>query len=131
MSFAGTSILTVKPFFQLNNDYEDTHGIELGYWPYKAFPNTDLYLGYDAGLLTSGSNVETYADVQLGSRFVGVGSGAYLIGDSGWHTGLQFNFWVNVFAGVNFRTRYNPWDPMGSSTAFYIAVPLIIQDRDE
>lgn len=129
--WANSSILTVKPFFQFNHDFDDTYGVEVGYWPHKAFPHTDIYLGYDAGLLSSISNLEVYADTQLGSRFIGMAGGVYVIADDGWHTGLQFSGWINIFAGFNYRLRYNPLDPMGSASAFYIAVPLLLKDTEQ
>lgn len=125
---AEPSIVTIKPFFQFNQDIVDTYGAEIGYWPHQAFTNSELFLGYDFGLLTSQSIFEAYADAQIGSRIVGVSAGPYAIVYQGFHTGVQMSAWINLFAGFNFKYRWNPWDPMGSSISFYVALPLLINN---
>ena len=127
--YGDSSVITIKPFFQFNDQMEDTYGVEVGWWPYPAIKGSEVFIGYDFGLLANHDAIDLYSDFQVGSRLIGLGSGLYLIGDGDWHTGLQFNAWLNAFAGFNFKYRWNPQDPMGSATAFYIAVPLIMQDK--
>lgn len=126
---ADTMILTIKPFFQFNDEFADTHGFEVGYWPHHAFSPAQVFFGYDLGLLGNKGVAEVYADVQLGARFMGVGAGVYLINEERLHTGLQLNAWFNALLGINIKGRLNSADPMGNSVGFYFAIPLVIKNK--
>ncbi|WP_114781953.1 hypothetical protein [Botryobacter ruber] len=123
-------VISVGPMLHFNfgdRKPKVSWGVEAALWWYQdSFP-ASVNLGFDR---RKGSTV-LFAQAQTGVGVAGVAAGPYLeLQEGEASVGMQTDYWINYFAGLNYRIRYGTGNNR-KALGFYVKAPIPIGPQDE
>ena len=103
-------------------------GVEAALWWYQDQFPVSANIGFDR---RKGSTV-LYSQAQTGVGIAGISAGPYLEfrKENSPVLGVQTDYWINYFAGLNYRVRYGGGEKK-KALGFYIKAPVSIGSENE
>ncbi|MFD2512735.1 hypothetical protein ACFSRY_02545 [Pontibacter locisalis] len=125
-------VFSVGPAFHYNfgdKKPKVSWGVEAAIWWYEDKFPISANLGFDK---RKGSTV-LYSQAQTGVGLAGISVGPYLEfrkEEASTTFGLQTDYWLNYYAGLNYRIRYGGGEKQ-RAFGLYLKAPIILGSEDE
>ena len=124
-------VFSVGPAFHFNFGEQRpkvSWGVEASIWWFKDQIPVSANLGFDR---RAGSTI-LYSQVQTGIGIAGVSAGPYIEfkKENTPIIGLQTDYWLNYYAGLNYRVRYGKGGNQ-KALGLYLKAPVMLGPEDE